>query len=296
MNAPPPSGDPERRLRNLQAVLRHHAAGGPGDSGTGSRKKSELRPSWKRRLSALGPLGLALIFVLGKLKLIVPLLKLTKLGTLLTMVLSVGVYGQIWGLPFALGFVLLIFVHEMGHVVVLRHQGIPAGAPMFIPFVGAMIAMKGQPRNAYVEALVGIGGPILGSVGAAICLVVAWAADSQFWFALAWTGFMLNLFNLIPIVPLDGGRIVGVLSRWLWIAGYAIGVLVLIKTHSPILFLILLLGLFGLGRTFRAPHAEYYKVDAQKRVAIGSAYFGLIALLTLGMWLADKPLQGLTGG
>ncbi len=161
---------------------------------------------------------------------------------------------------------------------------------MFIPFVGAVIAMKGLPRNAYVEALVGIGGPILGSVGALICLIVGWVTGSAFWFALAYTGFLLNLFNLLPVSPLDGGRIVGVISRWLWVVGYAVGIVVLIVTRSPILFLVLLLGLFSLGRTIRGPRKDYFDVAPAKRISMGIAYFALLALLALGMQVADKPL------
>jgi Zn-dependent protease len=187
--------------------------------------------------------------------------------------------------------VLLIFVHELGHAVVMRQQGIRAGAPVFIPFVGAVIAMKSLPRDAYVEALVGIGGPILGSLGAFVCLVIGWLGGGEIWYALAYTGFMLNLFNLIPISPLDGGRIVGVIGRWLWLVGYAVGIAVFLTTHSPILFLILLFGLFGLGRTLRGPRPGYFDVEPRKRLAIGAAYFALLALLALGMWVADVPLE-----
>lgn len=288
-----PEDAEQRRLRNLQAIARHHAAGrvvpvtGTGDAVPG---RSGV---WKRRLATFGPLGLMAIFILGKLKFIVPLLKFTKAGTLLTMLLSVWAYAQFWGLPFAAGFVLLIFVHEMGHALVMRQQGIHAGAPVFIPFVGAVIAMKSLPRDAWVEALVGIGGPVLGSLGALVCLIVALLTGSTFWYALASTGFLINLFNMLPVSPLDGGRIVGVISRWLWLLGYVVGVGVLLLTRSPILFLVLLLGLFGLARTIRGPSPDYFKVDARKRVIMGIAYFGLLALLALGMWVAEEPLEEL---
>jgi Zn-dependent protease len=185
------------------------------------------------------------------------------------------------------------FVHELGHAIVLRRQGIHAGAPVFIPFVGAVIAMKGIPRDAYVEALVGIGGPVLGSAGALVCLVVGWATGSLFWYALASTGFLINLFNLIPISPLDGGRIVGVISRWFWAVGYALGIAILIATGHPLLFLILLVGLFGLTRAIRGPHPGYYDVPPHKRLAMGVMYFGLAGFLALAMWAADKPLEGI---
>jgi Zn-dependent protease len=271
-------------------VARHHAAGAPEDPQTDA--PTPRQPSaWRRRLATLGPIGVFAAFVLGKAKLIVPLLKVTKLSTLLSMLVAVWAYAMFWGLPFAVGFVLLIFVHEMGHALVMQRLGIRAGAPVFIPFVGAVIAMKSLPRNAWVEALVGIGGPVLGSLGALVCLVIAWLSDSMIWYALASTGFLINLFNLIPISPLDGGRIVGVISRWLWAVGYAVGIVVFLLTKSPILFLILLLGLFTLGRTLRGPREGYFDVEPVKRLTMGVAYFGLIAALAVGMWAADMPLS-----
>ena len=282
-----------RSLRNLQAVARHRIHGSADDDSAAAAEPTGKSRGRSKLLKSLGPIGIVAVFVLGKLKLLIPLLKFAKLHTLVTMLLAVWVYATIWGLPFAVGFVLLIFVHEMGHALVMRQQGIRAGAPVFIPFVGAVIAMKGLPRNAYVEALVGIGGPVLGSAGALACLLVAWTIDSPFWYALASTGFLINLFNLIPISPLDGGRIVGVISRWLWAVGYAIGIAVFLLTFSPLLLLILLFGLFSLPRVIRGPREDYYDVAPEKRFAIGVAYFGLAALLALGMWVADQPLEDL---
>ena len=293
MSDPQSPTDLERRLRNLQAVAQHQAR-------PRSEPASEPRPEvagetspWRRRLLTLGPLGALALLLLGKLKLIVPLLKFANLGTFLSMLLAVWVYALYWGLPFAAGFVLLIFVHEAGHAIVMKRLGLHAGAPVFIPFVGAVIAMKSLPRNAYVEALVGIGGPVLGSVGALVCLVVAWSTGSLLWYSLASTGFLINLFNLIPVSPLDGGRIVGVISRWLWAAGYAVGIGVFVATRSPILLLILALGLFSLPRVVRGPRAGYFDVPSSKRIAMGVAYFGLIAALSVAMWAADRPLEDL---
>ena len=291
MNDDASQAELERRLRNLRAVAHHDAQ--PLEHGVKPTGDAAGASPWKKRLARLGPIGIVLVFVLGKLKLIIPLLKLTKLGTLVTMLVAVWAYAMLWGVPFAVGFVLLIFVHEMGHALVMKQQGIDAGAPVFIPFVGAVIAMKSLPRDAYVEALVGIGGPVLGTVGAVVCLLIGQATGSLFWYALASTGFLINMFNMIPISPLDGGRIVGVISRWLWAAGYAIGIIVFLFTKSPILFLILLLGLFTLGRTIRGPNEQYYNVDPDKRIAIGVAYFGLLAFMAWGMWVADQPLKSL---
>jgi Zn-dependent protease len=293
----------ERRLRNLQSVARHLARGGAGpDVGRAAADTSAApaappaprthKQAWKR----WGPVGVFFAFVLGKLQVLVPFLKFAQLGTLLSMLVAVWVYAQIWGVAFALGFVLLIFVHELGHALVMRQQGIPAGAPVFIPFVGAVIAMRGMPRNAYVEALVGIGGPILGSVGAFACFVVAHVTGSHLWYALASTGFLINLFNLIPISPLDGGRIVGVISRWLWVAGYVVGIGILLVTFHPLLLFILLFGLFTLPRTLRGPRAGYYNVAPSHRFGIGAAYFGLAALLALGMHVTGHELEEVGGG
>jgi len=281
------SAEQERRLRNLNSVARHLVDPPEAPARAATQEPSRLR----QKLAWLGPLGILAAFVLGKLKLIIPLLKFAKFGTLLSMLVSVWAYALFWGFPFALGFVLLIFVHEMGHLIVMRQQGIRAGAPMFIPFVGAAIAMKSLPRNAYVEALVGIGGPILGSVGALLCLLIGWMSGELIWYALANVGFLINLFNLIPISPLDGGRIVGVISRWLWLVGYAIGIAVFLATFSPILMLILLLGLFNIKQVIRGPSEDYFKIPREKRLTIGIAYFSLIILLVLAMRTTEAPLQ-----
>ncbi len=289
-------GDREKTIANLRAVAAHMAgresenAHQPSTPATGPPSSSATQ-RWGR----WGALGAAGAFALGKLKLLLPLLKFAKLGSLLTMLVAVWAYAMFWGWPFAVGFVALIAVHESGHAIAMRQQGLRAGAPVFIPFVGAVIAMKDMPRNAHVEAVVAIGGPLLGSVGAAVCLLVGRLTGATIWYALASTGFLINLFNLIPISPLDGGRIVGVISRWLWMAGFAIGVVVFLKTHSPLLFLILLLGLFSLGRARRGPTADYFDVSASLRARMAVAYFGLAALLAVGMWVAERPLRHLHG-
>ncbi|MDH3627336.1 MAG: site-2 protease family protein [Acidobacteriota bacterium] len=281
----------ERRIRNLQSVFRHHAT--PVEERPAPVDKPRKPSVWKKRLAALGPIGVVLLFVLGKLKFLVPLLKFTKFSTLITMFVSVWAYALFFGWPFAVGFVLLIFVHELGHGLVMQQQGLHAGAPVFIPFVGAVIAMRSLPKDAYVEALVGIGGPILGSVGAFVCLVVGWVTQEPFWYALANVGFLINMFNMIPISPLDGGRIVGVISRWIWLVGYAIGIAFFLFTFSPILGLILFVGLFSLGSTIRGPREDYFNVEPAKRWTIGVAYFTLLGLLALGMWATTDPLKSI---
>jgi Zn-dependent protease len=283
----------DRTLENLRLVAAHLAHG--GRDGTPTALAAASGPATGDRWKRWGPAGAAGLFLLGKAKVLLPFLKFANLGTLVSMLVAVWAYATIWGLPYALGFVALIFVHESGHALAMRQQGLRAGAPVFIPFVGAIIAMKDLPRNAHVEAVVGIGGPALGTLGAMVCLGVAWISGSLFWYALASTGFLINLFNLIPISPLDGGRIVGVISRWLWVAGYAVGIAVLVVTRSPLLFLILVVGLFSLGRARRGTGPDYFAVARGLRIRMAAAYFGLLALLAMGMWVAQHPLAHLHG-
>jgi Zn-dependent protease len=221
------------------------------------------------------------LFLLGKLKFLGVLAGVLKLNTLLSMVLSIALYATEWGLPFAIGFVLLIFVHECGHAIVLRMEGIPAGAPVFIPFVGAVIAMRGMPRNAYVEAKVGIGGPLLGSAAAWIVLGAGLWSGSPMLANLGHAGVLINLFNLIPVSPLDGGRIAGVFSRGAWIGGYALGLLALVATRSPLLLIVLIAGLFTMRRRWRHPVPGYQDVEAGNRLAMGVAYGTLVVALAL---------------
>jgi Zn-dependent protease len=203
-----------------------------------------------------------------------------------TMFLSIWVYALNWGWWFALGFVLLIFVHECGHLLVAKRLGLRVGAPVFIPFMGALIALKDAPRNAWIEAQVGIGGPLLGTAGAAVCYGIYRATGMPLFSALAYTGFLINLFNLAPIGFLDGGRIVTALSPWLWLVGtVVIGLLMFVQFN----FLLLLIFIFSLPRLFSlfrkksAEEARYYEVTPDQRWIMGGMYFGLIALLVLGM-------------
>ena len=189
-----------------------------------------FRASWlstdlgglKTRLAPIGA-ALVLIFEFGaKLKvLVIPLAKffpiLLKTGG--TMVLSMWAYALAWGWMYAVGFVLLILVHERGHLLIARLFGLKVGAPVFIPFMGAFIAWKDAPKNAWIEAWVGVGGPLLGAAGPMVCEVLVVLTGDPLFRALGFSGFFLYLFNLVPIGVLDGGRIVTALSPWLWLVG-----------------------------------------------------------------------------
>lgn len=240
----------------------------------------------------MAALAIAGAFLLKFLKPLLITLKALKAGAILktglTMVLSMWAYALAWGWSYAAAFVLLIFVHEMGHVYALKEFGIRSSVPIFIPFVGAFIAMKEMPKNARIEAWTGIAGPLVGTGGSMLCWSAALYTGSSFWMAVAYTGFFLNLFNLIPISPLDGGRVVAAISPKLWILGF-IGILALFfHSFNPILVLILLpagRNVYNLWKRKDEEQKEYYEVEGKTKVQISMLYFGLLAFLAIAMTL-----------
>jgi Zn-dependent protease len=250
----------------------------------------ERRPLLKRLLGGLAVVGALLVKFAGALKgLLLLLPKLKLLTTSASMLVSVAAYSLIWGWSFAVGFVVLLFVHEMGHVIQLRREGIKASAPMFIPFLGAVVAAKSLGRNALAEARVGLAGPVLGSLGALVLVPLYHATGNELWRALAFTGFFLNLFNLLPVVPLDGGRAMAAMAPWMWFLGFAGLVAVALLFHNPIILLILLFAAMETWRRWKLrrsgdPEQEaYYRVPPLGRLAVAVVYIGLIAALSYGM-------------
>jgi Zn-dependent protease len=233
--------------------------------------------------------ALALIVSLaGKLKAVLLLLpKLKLLTTSGSMLVSIGAYALIWGWQFAIGFVLLLFVHEMGHVIQLKREGVPASAPMFIPFLGAVVGMKRLPDDAGAEARVGLAGPVLGSLASLVPLGLYAATGNHLFQALAFTGFFLNLFNLAPVLPLDGGRAMAALSPWMWLVGFGILLGVGIAFPNPIVILILVLGGFETYRRFKSrkdpAQRGYYRVPPKTRFLIAAVYVGLAIALIAAM-------------
>jgi Zn-dependent protease len=248
----------------------------------------ERKPPWWRRFG--GGLLAALAFAGAKLKAILLLLpKIKVLTTSGSMLVSVAAYSLIWGWKFAVGFVVLLFVHEMGHVIALRREGVQASAPLFIPFMGALVWAKSLGGNALAEARVGLAGPVLGTIGAAACLPVAWLTGADMWTALAFTGFLLNLFNLLPVTPLDGGRAMAALAPWMWFVGLGAIVALAFAFPNPIILIIAVVGAFDVyGRWTRRRRGgdearAYYKVRGRDRALVGLVYLALIAVLVLGM-------------
>ncbi len=255
---------------------------------------------WGRLKKALGPVAVVGVVVakfFAKLKFfILPALKflpiLLKSGG--TMLLSIWAYAVFFGWRFAVGFVLLMFVHECGHLIVAKKFGLPVSAPVFIPFMGAFILLKDQPSNAWMEACVGIGGPMLGSLGALACNSLGEIFNMPLLIALASTGYFLNLFNLMPVGFLDGGRIVTALSRWLWLPGFAMLLWFGWKFPNLIVWLIVIVSLpriYSLFRKRTEQERRYYEVTRTQRWTMSILYFGLIAALALGMYTAHNELN-----
>ena len=273
------------------------AASAPATGAVSDGPAPKTASPWQGRLKRLlGPFALILIFGfqwIAKLKFVfLAIAKLKFAGSAISGVVSIGAYALIFGLPFAVLFVVLLFVHEMGHVLALRREGIKATAPMFIPFLGAVVGMKELPKDAWVEAKVALAGPILGGIGAAFVLALGVGLDSDLLRAAAYTGFFLNLFNLLPITPLDGGRAAAAIHPAFWLVGIAgIAALLLLR---PNLILILIAVIGGLDawkrwREYRRGDAaarSYYQVSPLRRVIVGVTFLSLLALFAIGMELS----------
>jgi Zn-dependent protease len=233
--------------------------------------------------------GAGLLAVLAKLKGGLILLKGLKFGKLL---LTMGsMFVMVWfeavryGWIFGVGFVLLILVHELGHGFAMKKAGVQGGYPVFIPFFGAMIAMKGQPRTPLVEAEIALAGPIAGTVASVACAAMWLATHGRLWLALAHVGFFLNLFNMTPLPPLDGGRVARLFSRQAWILGAVIIGAMFVATKTPQL---LLIGLLALLHRPTAPDLTEVPLAARRNMA--AHYFGLCVFLAAGTYLAGQML------
>ena len=284
------------------------------DAGADQRelaKHGKITEGKKKKLAGLGGIGAFIIGLLVKFKtLLVVLLDLKwfavfgKIGfASITAIISIAVYSFIFGWPFAIGLVALLFVHEMGHALVMKLKGIPIGGMIFIPLLGAAVFMRQMPKNAKDEAEVGIAGPIAGAIAASVCFLFAQANPYTIWTPLAYFGFFINLFNLVPIVPFDGGRVLAAIDRRMWIVGFIglIGFQVwsFIQYHSIspwLVFFIVIAGtqLWTRHRAADTPEGNaYYKVSTGERIALTLAYFGLAAVLVLGMTVSSNLLHSL---
>jgi Zn-dependent protease len=284
--------NPEYSLTTPPALPGTPAGGAPAEDPFSSRsRRSDLSGRMRRRVTSIIAAVIALVAkffaaIKGAVLLLPKIKVLTTAGTALV---SVAAYSLWFGWTFAVGFVLLLFVHEMGHVIQLRREGIKASAPMFIPFLGAFISAKSLGDNALAEARVGLAGPVLGTAGAAACLVLGEATNSDFFRALAYIGFFLNLINLVPLVPFDGGRAMAAMAPAMWFVGLGVMVALLLLSGNPFLFIFVFLGGMETWRRWKArktrslEQAAYYRVSPRNRLLVGAVYVGLIVLLVFGM-------------
>ena len=199
---------------------------------------------------------------------------------------SIWFYALFWGWKFAVVFVLLILVHELGHAAFMRFYGVPASLPYFIPGLGAMINMRGRPASQLEESYIALAGPLTGTLASLACYAYGEATGDRFWTAIAYTGFFLNLFNLFPVLPLDGGRVVGAISPRIWIFGLVALIVALVAFHwfNP---LILILVVFSIPQALAAWRgqidAAYHDLTAFQRGGVALAYFGLAGFLFAAM-------------
>jgi Zn-dependent protease len=199
------------------------------------------KPTRKKSPLAIGGF---IAVLLSQGKLLLAALKFGKVGgAIISMFITIWAYAYLAPLPFAIGLVLMILIHELGHVLAAKIKGLPVSAPVFIPFLGALITMKKNPTDAATEAFIGIGGPVLGTLGGVAALGVGVYFDSAVIVSVAYAAFYLNLINLLPIHPLDGGRISTAVTRWLWLVGLVGGLIIIIYIDSyfssKIIFLII---------------------------------------------------------
>jgi Zn-dependent protease len=286
-------------LQPAPATAPADAPGSAGSDPFGAHRRSRVQALRKR----IGSMFAAILALIAKffaaikgLLLLLPKVKfLTTTGTALV---SIAAYSLFFGWEFAAGFVLLLFVHEMGHVFQLRREGVPASAPMFIPGLGAVVMMKSLPDDALAEARVGLAGPILGTLGAAICLVLAEALNSDLLRALAYVAFFLNLINLIPVTPFDGGRAMAAMAPAMWFLGLGTLVALFFITGNYFLLIFLLLGFTDTRRRWRQrktrsiEQAAYYRVAPRHRLYVGAVYIALIVVLVLGMDVSHVLASG----
>jgi Zn-dependent protease len=259
-------------------------------------RRNEDNGSGTQKLGMLASAGVGLSLLAGKTKYAFVALKLTKAAPALSMVISTLAYVPLFGWTHAVGMVGLIFVHECGHALVLHKFGVPFKPMVFVPFMGAVIS-AGPMRNAYEDALVAFGGPVLGSAAALGVGMVGVATDSQQLMALADFGYMVNLFNLLPVGMMDGGRIAGAVSPYLGVAGVGVMGAMIYNgmVYNPLVYLLTLAGtyttaarLFGWSE-YGEPHMKnYYKIPGSQQAGIAAGYLTLAVALVLAMRENDK--------
>jgi Zn-dependent protease len=206
---------------------------------------------------------------------------------------TIAAYATQFPLGLVVGFVVITLIHEIGHAVVIRAKGLRTGYMVFIPFIGGAVTMKNQPTNAYIDAQIGLAGPLFGTLASLICLqIYKWTAD-PLWLWIALVGFGLNLFNLVPIGMLDGGRISAAVSKWMWVFGGAAVIYNVVSRPNPLSILIAVLAAFQVYASIVREQEDktFYEVTAEQRAVIAIAYFALVIFLGHQTYMAYDRLE-----
>lgn len=212
-----------------------------------------------------------------------------------TMLISLVTYAWAYGWWYAAGFIAMLFTHEMGHYIAAKQRNLNVGAPCFIPFVGAWINLKEQPIDAETEAYIGIAGPMAGTAAAFACFLYGRETGSHLALAVAYSGFMLNLFNLIPLSPLDGGRIMAAISPKLWLIGLPMLFALYIWRPSPMLIAIGIMAapqLYAFFKNHDQMNSPYYQVAANTRTGYAVQYLILAGFLAIASFELHAELSG----
>lgn len=289
----PPQNEIEEEIRRQMQVERMQAQQSPPPPA--DPPPYYAVPQRQKRAGGLAGAGAALMALLAKLKFLLIGLKLLTFGKLLltggSMLISMWFWAKLYGWPFGIGVVLLIFIHECGHAWAARLRGRGTGIMVFIPLMGAFVTTKRYGRSLTEDAFIGIMGPVVGTLASIACVGLYVMTRSPLWLALGWWGFFVNLFNLAPTAPLDGGWITPLFSPKLLLIG-AVLLLFIVRYN----WLIGLLALLSLPRIISAWKADpktqpYYQVATSDRWKFAVAYLGLALFLGLAQYSLHVYLQ-----
>ena len=212
-----------------------------------------------------------------------------------SMLVTIVAYALKFPIGLVAGFVVITFIHETGHALVIRAKGLRAGIMVFIPFVGGAVTLRDQPRSAYDDAQIGLAGPIAGTVASLVALQIFKWTGHPVWLFIAFAGFVINLINLIPIGVLDGGRISAAITKWMWVFGGGILVYKVWKQPNPLMIAILVLAAFQVYASIRRERDEkaFYAISVTRRAAVAFAYFLLVIFLGHQTYIALDHMAAL---
>lgn len=208
-----------------------------------------------------------------------PITILDVTWTFLSAAVSFAVYVWLLGWSVGLGLTVLLFVHEMGHFITASAKRVPARLPIFIPFLGAFVLMAQTSLSALDDAQIALAGPFAGALGSAACAVAWWITGQPDLLTIALINLVINLFNLIPVSPLDGGRATRVISRK---ALVPLLILLLIAGLCSVDFVMLIAAGLGLRQVSLRPSDAVLlrtETNRKERRTITALYFGLLGAM-----------------